>query len=331
MKDLNISVVIPNYNGVHLFPDTIPALLKALEYTRKKYEIIIIDDCSSDNSVEFLNQTYPQIRVIQNEINQGFSKTINKGIFAAENELILLLNSDVQLTETYFTDQFKYFELPDTFGVMGKIIGWDNEEVQDGAKYPEMEGFKLKTSLNYLPTESAGDNLLYSLYLSGANALVNKEKLIFLGGFNELFSPFYMEDVDLSVRAWRCGYKCYFESNSICRHKTSESIRGKEKKIYIRTIYNRNKLFFHAIHLKGLYFVGWLIQTLFELIFRILTQRMDYLKSFTELWKNREAIKKSRAEFENLCKHPGIQLSLNDVRKSIIRSLKNKKILFFRN
>lgn len=331
MKDLNISVVIPNYNGVHLFPDTIPALLKALEYTRKKYEIIIIDDCSSDNSVEFLNQTYPQIRVIQNEINQGFSKTINKGIFAAENELILLLNSDVQLTETYFTDQFKYFELPDTFGVMGKIIGWDNEEVQDGAKYPEMEGFKLKTSLNYLPTESAGDNLLYSLYLSGANALVNKEKLIFLGGFNELFSPFYMEDVDLSVRAWRCGYKCYFESNSICRHKTSESIRGKEKKIYIRTIYNRNKLFFHAIHLKGLYFVGWLIQTLFELIFRILTQRMDYLKSFTELWKNREAIKKSRAEFENLCKHTGIQLSLNDVRKSIIRSLKNKKIVFFRN
>ena len=331
MKDLNISVVIPNYNGVHLFPDTIPTLLKALEYTRKKYEIIIIDDCSSDNSVEFLNQTYPQIRVIQNEINQGFSKTINKGIFAAENELILLLNSDVQLTETYFTDQFKYFELPDTFGVMGKIIGWDNEEVQDGAKYPEMEGFKLKTSLNYLPTESAGDNLLYSLYLSGANALVNKEKLIFLGGFNELFSPFYMEDVDLSVRAWRCGYKCYFESNSICRHKTSESIRGKEKKIYIRTIYNRNKLFFHAIHLKGLYFVGWLIQTLFELIFRILTQRMDYLKSFTELWKNREAIKKSRAEFENLCKHTGIQLSLNDVRKSIIRSLKNKKIVFFRN
>lgn len=331
MKDLNISVVIPNYNGVHLFPDTIPALLKALEYTRKKYEIIIIDDCSSDNSVEFLNQTYPQIRVIQNEINQGFSKTINKGIFAAENELILLLNSDVQLTETYFTDQFKYFELPDTFGVMGKIIGWDNEEVQDGAKYPEMEGFKLKTSLNYLPTESAGDNLLYSLYLSGANALVNKEKLIFLGGFNELFSPFYIEDVDLSVRAWRCGYKCYFESNSICRHKTSESIRGKEKKIYIRTIYNRNKLFFHAIHLKGLYFVGWLIQTLFELIFRILTQRMDYLKSFTELWKNREAIKKSRAEFENLCKHTGIQLSLNDVRKSIIRSLKNKKIVFFRN
>lgn len=331
MKDLNISVVIPNYNGVHLFPDTIPALLKALEYTRKKYEIIIIDDCSTDNSVEFLNQTYPQIKLIQNEINQGFSKTINKGIFTAKNELILLLNSDVQLTECYFKDQFKYFELPGTFGVMGKIIGWDNEEVQDGAKYPEMEGFKLKTSLNYLPTQSAGDDLLYSLYLSGANALVNKEKLVLLGGFNELFSPFYIEDVDLSVRAWRCGYKCYFESNSICRHKTSESIRSKENKIYIRTIYNRNKLFFHAIHLKGLYFVGWLIQTLFELIFRILTQRMDYLKSFTELLKNREAIKKSRAEFENLCKHTNVELSLNDVRKSIIRFLKNKKIAFFRN
>jgi GT2 family glycosyltransferase len=331
LKDLNISVVIPNYNGVHLFPETLPALFKALEYTGKIYEIIIIDDCSTDASVDFLRQHYPKIKLLQNESNSGFSKTINKGIFAATYELVLLLNSDVKLSESYFKNQFRYFELPDTFGVMGKIIGWENEEIQDGAKYPEFEGFKLKTSLNYLPDGNQSDNNLFSLYLSGANALVNRDKLLLLGGFNELFSPFYIEDVDLSVRAWRCGFKCYFETNSVCIHKTSESIRTKEKKIRIRTIYNRNKLYFHAIHLNGWAFTGWFLQTLLELLFRLLTFRTDYFRSYSELIKNREAVKRSAVDFDKICEKTGVKLSLNAIRKTIIQSLKNKEITFFRN
>lgn len=331
MKDLNISVVIPNYNGVHLFPETLPALYKALENTGRLYEIIIIDDCSKDSSIDYLNQHYPDIKLLQNELNSGFSVTINKGIYAAKNELVLLLNSDVKLSETYFQNQFRYFDLPDTFGVMGKITGWNDDGVQDGAKYPRFEGFKLKTSQNYLPTDPKKDSFLYSMYLSGANALVRRDNLVLLNGFNELFSPFYMEDVDLSVRAWRVGWRCYFEPLSICRHKTSESIRTKEKKKHIRIIYNRNKLYFHAIHLSGFGFTCWAIQTLFELIFRLLTMRGDYLKSFIELIKNWEAIKRSADDFEQVCKNTGCKLSLRSVVSTIRKSLINKDIILFRN
>lgn len=331
MKDLNISVVIPNYNGVHLFPETLPALYKSLENAGRSYEIIIVDDCSTDQSVEFLRHHFPDIILLINKINSGFSATINKGIFAARNQLVLLLNSDVKLTETYFSEQFNYFERPDTFGVMGKIIGWNDDIVQDGAKYPEMQGFKLKTSLNFLAENPMSKELIPSLYLSGANALVRKDILHLLGGFDELYSPFYVEDVDLSVRAWRCGYKCYFEPKSICRHKTSESIQNKEKKKYIRTIYNRNKFYFHAIHLSGLRFSFWLFQTMLELVFRLLTLRTDHLKAFTELIRNREQIRKSVANFEEICKKTGTKLSLNQLRKRILSLLKTGKISFFRN
>lgn len=330
LKDLNISVVIPNYNGVHLFPETLAALYKALEYTGKKYEIIIIDDHSTDGSADYLRKHYPEIILLENERNSGFSVTINKGIFAAGHELVLLLNSDVKLSEKYFIDQFKYFDLPDTFGVMGKIIGWEDEKIQDGAKYPVFEGFKLKTSMNYLPVEPQDDTYLLSLYLSGANALIRRDKLLLLDGFNELYSPFYMEDVDLSVRAWRSGHTCYFEPLSVCRHKTSESIRTKEKKMHIRSIYNRNKLYFHAIHLSGFGFTGWAIQTLFELIFRLVMLRGDYLKSFMELLKNWEAVKRSSEDFEQVCKNTGRKLSLRSVKKIIQRSLNGKEIKFFR-
>lgn len=331
LKDLNISVVIPNYNGVHLFPETLPALYRALEHSSKKYEIIIVDDCSTDNSINFLKHNFPEIILLRNKKNSGFSITINKGIFAAKNELVLLLNSDVKLTEAYFSEQFRYFEQSDTFGVMGKIIGWNDELIQDSAKYPEMQGFKLKTSLNCLVENPKANEFIPSLYLSGANALVKREILHLLGGFDDLYSPFYMEDVDLSVRAWRCGFRCYFEPRAVCRHKTSESIQNKEKKKYIRTIYNRNKFSFHAIHLSGLGFAGWLIQTILELIFRLITFRTDFLNSFLALIKNQQRVKQSISNFDKICHKTGTKLSLNEVRKTIVKSLKNKEISFFRN
>ena len=328
---MNISVVIPNYNGVHLFPETIPYLYQALKYSGKRFEIILIDDCSTDGSITYLKKNYPDINLLENEKNSGFSMTINKGIFAAQYELVFLLNSDVRLSENYFEEQFKYFNLPDTFGVMGKIIGWDNDSVQDGAKYPEFQGFKLKTSTNCLPNKPQSTGFMPSLYLSGANALVDREKLFLLNGFNELFSPFYIEDVDLSTRAWRSGYNCYFEPLSVCRHKTSESIKTKEKRILIRTIYNRNKLYFHAIHLNGLKLIGWMVQTMFELLIRLISFRIDYLHSCLAVLRNLGAIKKARADFNSICKTTKVKLSLGVVQKNISKTLKEQGILLFRN
>ena len=103
-----------------------------------------------------------------------------------------------------------------------------------------------------------------------------------------------MEDVDLSVRAWRLGWKCYFEPMSVCRHKTSTSIATKEKKNFIRKIYNRNKMYFHAIHLQGFSLAGWYIQTFLELLFRIITFRLDYLKSFIAFVKTFKKVRHSR-------------------------------------
>lgn len=306
---MNISVVIPNYNGVHLFPETLPPLIQALKKSGKQFEIIISDDCSTDNSVAYLKQNFAGISVLTSQTNAGFSITINKGIAQCKHELVLLLNSDVKLSDTYFLSQFKYFEMPDTFGVMGKIIGWDDDIVQDGAKYPKFEGFKLKTSGNHFPDSQSQPT--YSMYLSGANALVDRKKLIQLNGFDELFSPFYMEDVELSMRAWRMGWKCYFEPEAICRHRTSTSIASKNKKNYIRTIYNRNKMYFHAIHLQGLWLAAWFVQTWLELLLRVITFRFDYLASFVLFLKNLKAVRRSRKRFSQLARIQASHLSFS--------------------
>jgi GT2 family glycosyltransferase len=317
-----ISVVIPNYNGRHLLPEIIPLLLETLENTSLPYEIIVSDDQSTDDSVSFLRSAFPQIKIIVNEINLGFAPTINKGIFASQYSHLLLLNSDVKLTADYFRGLFKYFEKDDTFGVMGRMTGWDNDIIQDGGKYPSFHGLKIKTSGNYIPAEEKNDQWLFSMYLSGANAFVDKKKIMQLKAFDEIFAPFYVEDYELSLRAWRSGWKCYYEHNSICRHKESVTIKTKTKKNQVNKIYYRNKMYLHALHLPGGRLILWHIQLFFECLLNLLLFRFYYLQAIVQYLSNWSIIRKKRKEFNNLAKQSGKKLlSLKEVTELVLGNI----------
>jgi GT2 family glycosyltransferase len=214
-----ISVIIPNYNGELLLPQVLPTVYTALNNSGFPSEIIIVDDCSADGSLQLLKEKFPAVKVLQNEVNSGFSITSNRGIRAAIHDWVLLLNSDVKLEPDYFKSLLKYTNRDNIFGIMGRIVGWEVEKIQDGAKYPFFHGIKIKTSGNYLlKDEKEMENGLFTMYLSGANAFMNKKHFMAIGGFNELFSPFYVEDFELSLRAWRLGYECYYDHCAICRN-----------------------------------------------------------------------------------------------------------------
>ena len=321
-----VSVVIPNYNGVLLFPETLHTVEEALQSSGKPYEMIIVDDCSTDGSVEYIRSNYPQIRVIQNEKNSGFSVTANRGILAATYDKVLLLNSDVKLTPGYFINQFKYFDDPGTFGVFGRIIGWEDDIIQDGAKWPHFHGAKIKTSKNYLlNNETLMQDGLYSMYLSGANAFLDKEKFALIHGLNEIFSPFYVEDYELSLRAWRLGFKCYYDYNSVCKHQVSTSIKSKSRKRYVDMIYDRNKMYLHAIHLEGSVKVMWYLQLIPELLFHFVLLRWYYLKSFWRFITSFGKVRHSKKEFEALTKITGTRKSVKEVAQTIWSSVDSDK------
>jgi len=296
-----ISVVIPNYNGIHLFPYTLPTVQEALEKSGKPYEIIIVDDCSTDGSAQWLQQNYPGIITIQNKENSGFSITANNGMVLATYDKVLLLNSDVQLTPGYFLNQYKYFDKPDTFGVMGRSVGWDDDTIQDGAKLPGFHGAKIKTSGNYiLKEESLMKEGLFTMYLSGANAFMDKEKFMLIGKLDEIFSPFYVEDFELSLRAWRLGFTCYYDYESVCRHKISVSIKSSNRKKYVDTIYDRNKMILHALHLEGIQKRLWYMQLVLETLIRFFSFRWHYFTSLRMFFNSWDAIDQSKEAFNRV-------------------------------
>ena len=327
LSNKGISVVIPNYNGIQLLPKILPPLLKALAFTALPYEVIISDDCSKDDSIAFLQKEFPGVKIIANKENKGFSPTMNKGILAARYDYVLLLNSDVMLEENYFIPLLRYFDKEDTFGVMGRIIGWEDDIIQDAAKYPSFHGAKIKTTGNYLPKEPKKNDWLYSMYLSGANALVNRKKLIVLRGFDEIFAPFYVEDYELSIRAWRLGWKCYYEHFAVCRHKSSVSIKSNSSKNYVNTIYYRNKMYLHAMHLSKGQSVAWYAQLFPETIFSVLTGKFYFLRSLKLFFQNSKKIQRSKKNFLTLAQSLGkTLLSVKAIADTITQSVSGRDI-----
>jgi GT2 family glycosyltransferase len=325
-----ISVVIPNFNGVKLFPHTLPTVVEALESSGKPSEIIIVDDCSTDTSISYLEQYYPGIKIAKILSNKGFSISANKGVEIAKYDKVLLLNSDVKLTPDYFIHQYKYFDDPDTFGVMGRIIGWDDQIIQDGAKYPAFHGAKIKTSGNYiLRDKSVMEKGLYSMYLSGANAFVDRDKFLAIGGFNDAFSPFYIEDYELSLRAWRLGYKCYYDYNSVCKHKISISINKSNKKSFVDIIYNRNKMILHALHLEGPRKLLWYGQLLLESFIQLIMLRGKYLKSLRLFLSSTKKIRDAKRHFYVCNTNCSNSRTVNEVAVFILDDIKVKNIIKF--
>ncbi len=310
----SLSIVIPNYNGQKLLEKNLPTVYQAVKSSGiKDYEIIISDDASSDSSVQFIRQSYPNIILLENKINKGFAGNTNRGIRVAKKDLVLVLNSDIQLSETYFLPLMPYFAQSDTFGVMGKIIDAGLQKAPVGAKYPGYRFGKIIPGKNYGANASSP---LPTYYLSGANALVNRQKLLQLMGFNELFNPYYYEDVDLGLRAWRLGFKLYFDNRAVCYHTGSATI-CREEKGKVKTIYKRNKFYLHYLHLNKIELRYYLIKLNLKVLVRILVRDKNYRYAFRQFKAAKKDLKRVKSSYKTLQKGHTESYSLKEVTRKI--------------
>ncbi|WP_316735279.1 glycosyltransferase family 2 protein [Pedobacter aquatilis] len=322
----SVSIVIPNYNGKHLLENYLPSVFAAAENAQTNFEVIVIDDGSKDDSINFIKSNYPNIKLLINDRNRGFSYTCNHGIREAKYELILLLNSDVKLTPDYFTHQWKYFEHKDTFGVMARIMSVDGSRIEDAARLLYYSGCRIKANKFYY-SENTTDEQVYTAYLSGANALVDAKKLKELGGFDEIFSPFSSEDFDLSLRAWQLGWKCYYEHQSICFHHVSGSTKTQIKSNFIKKIYYRNRFLLQAIQLNGLRLNLLPLHLLFaEIIPKIITGKFWIWSAFQEYKGMKNVISVSRNRLHDLKSKYNSKLNVNDIIEIINKSIEVKNI-----
>lgn len=280
----SISVVLPNYNGRHLLEKNLPSIIEAL--TGFEHEIIVVDDCSADDSVEFLQHTYPDIVLIKNEINLGFSTTCNTGIFAAKHPLLCVANTDVTFTPEYFTNMVDEFDDTDLFAVKGDIVNYASsyDDVMSIDRTTTMyykRGFLRFDTSNPLLERAvfSGDDDIYVGL--GCCFVCDREMMIKLQGFDEIYSPFYWEDSDLARRAMHNGYKLLYLPESIVYHQASSTIANYRSNVQRRLISNRNKFLFCWQHLDTKKFwISHVPTTILNLLVRWLIIDWKYYVAF---------------------------------------------------
>ena len=262
---MSISIVIPSYNGIYIVKKNLPKVLEILkkEKTDKK-ELIIVDDKSTDGSFEYLkdfkknNSKYDvDIKVAQNEKNLGFSSNVNNGVKLATGEVIILLNTDVIPRQDFIEPLLKHFADQDVFAV-----GCIDESLEGDRIVLRGRGIG-KWQRGFLVHRAGALDRGNTLWVSGGSGAFRKSIWEKLGGFEELYNPFYWEDIDLSYRALKSGYKIIFEKNSVVRHEHEKgTIKSHFTSSRVKKISYRNQIIFVWLNITEIkyliYHIFWL-------------------------------------------------------------------------
>lgn len=319
-----LSVAIPTYQGLERLRHNLPAARAALERTGLSWEIVVSDDASHDGSPAVLEREFPWVRVLAGQDNLGFAGNVNRALRATTGRLVLALNDDVVLEPEYFVSQIARFKDPQLFAVMGAILDPDGRLI-DAAKFPARPGpgwcRGLRTTLNFVGMTDSESRALPTLFASGANALMDRAKLEELGFFLELYSPYYMEDADLGVRAWRRGWTSLFDPSAKCRHEVSSTIRTFNR-VNVRVISRRNRWLFNAIHLPVSGLVAWMS-------LQVLTAPLRLLKEPRVEWRLWIELAHKLSGAFALRRALVLPLSLPAVRRKILHQIGTEAGRFF--
>ena len=241
---MTTSIVIPAYNGQKFLDENLPAVL-ALGTD----ETIVIDD----GSTPALRIT--GVKLIRHHRNQGFPITVNDGFKKTNGQIVVLLNQDVKPDKNLLKYTLPHFADSEVFAVTFNESGrsWAKAEIKNG--FLEFTNGPLD------------DKIHESFWASGGSAAFRKSTWDELGGFDPIFSPGYLEDLDLGWRAHNGGYKIIWDPKAKVEHAAPESTFNAaypSKKLQL--IKDRNYLLAHWKNLDSKYYPSHIIHLLLRIL-----------------------------------------------------------------
>lgn len=238
-----LSVVIPSWNGKALLARFLPSIVAEVERWAQGCEIVIADDGSSDGTAGWLRELYPQIRCVRSESNRGFGPTANAGVEAAQAEIVVLLNNDLELAPGSLDFIPWWFADPRLFGITFRGFDLPERSFATGGKLGRFRRGFWETWRNY--ESSDGVEPACSFMLVGGFCAFRRRVFLELGGFDPAFSPYYSEDLDLSYRARKRGWRLGYEPRAVVYHAQSSSVKRHGTPFRRAVVIERNRLLFH--------------------------------------------------------------------------------------
>jgi hypothetical protein len=238
-----VSIIITNWNGCSDLVNCLVSV-KGLDYPA--YEIIVVDNASTDGSQETVKARFPEVKLIENKENSGNAEGINIGIRKAmegKPDYVLILDNDVKVEKKILSELVKMAETDPKIGIVGpKIYYFDSNKISfAGGKLDWLEG---AVHIG----DGRIDNGEYDekkdvIFITGCAILARKEVIKKIGLFNGDFFAYY-EDVDFCLRAKKAGYRIVYSPTAVMWHKVGATANRARSKISAFQLYlgTRNKI-----------------------------------------------------------------------------------------
>ena len=224
VKNPTATIVIPNWNGKHFLKTCLDSLR---EQVFKDFEVIIVDNGSTDGSLEYIREHYPEVIVVAFPENRGFSAAVNGGIKKARGTYIALLNNDTEVDPLWLAELVKTLDSRSEVGFCAsKMLNYYKRTIIDTIG----DGFS-RYGIAYKKGARRRDGPSYSReeYVFGACAgasIYRRALFEEIGLFDEDFFA-YLEDIDISFRAQLRGYRCLYVPTAVVYHMIGGTSGGK--------------------------------------------------------------------------------------------------------
>ena len=218
MKLPYCSIIVLNYNGKSYLKECFDAL-RRINYPKNRYEVIFVDNGSTDGSVKYVKRSFPWVKVLRLKKNYGFAEGNNKGLKVAKGEYVVFLNNDTKVDKNWLIELVKVASSDKKIGVCGsKIFNLGDKGVKTIVGDGHVNIFGMVKNSEKI--ESLGK----TFFVSGCSFLIKRSVLSKLKYcFDPTFFA-YFEDVDLCWRVWLLGYKVYYVPTSVVLHKKAMTV-----------------------------------------------------------------------------------------------------------
>ena len=236
------SIIIPTWNGSDLLARFLPSVL-ATASRHPGSEIIVVDNASTDGSVELLRSQFPDVRIVSLASNVGFAQAANKGAGLASNEVIVLLNNDMRVEPEFLSELLPVFADPLVFAASSQIFFGDPTKRREETGLTEVwwESGRLRVGHR---DDANITRPFPCAYPGGGSSAFDRRKFLELGGMDPLFHPFYYEDTDLGRMAWTRGWKVLYVPASVVHHEHRATIAKHYSTASIASIVRRNSVLY---------------------------------------------------------------------------------------
>ena len=335
-----VSIVIPHWNNVEVLSECLKSIRSS---NFSDFEVIVVDNASTDNSVQYVKSNFPEVKLIENGVNDGYAGGCNIGANLARGEYLIFLNNDTIQKPNWISSLLStLISNSKIAAVQPKILNYYDRKIFDyaGGSGGHMDVYCFPLARGRIFTHQENDEGQYDnkekcFWSSGTCFMVKKNLFFEAGGFDSSFFA-HMEEVDLCWKLQAMGYEVWVDPNATVYHKNGLTLPMYSHKKYYLNHRNSLLMLFGNYSLKNILLIGPV---------RLILEIIAFIYSFIILdWKHATAIirslswvifhphiiMKKRANFAKIKKINDKKIMENMIKVSAVQKyyLQNKKTYF---